>query len=184
MPEIEIDPGLAALLSYCDTERDVEQYQSAEFQAILFDESTMMTEYQYTFLFSRLRGPICQACREIRKAEYGARLLGMPLPKAKRDAIAAQFQHVPLAHVPLRMRSASNPGNAGHDWVRRLFMIDMDVDGDWRECGPRTTVHELIKHQPSRFYVRGLVADNSPKRVLPASDWGTVYLANYDGCES
>ena len=26
------------------------------------------------------------------------------------------------AHIPLRMRSASNPGNVGHDWVKRRFV--------------------------------------------------------------
>lgn len=28
----------------------------------------------------------------------------------------------PLAHVPLRMRSASNPGGKGHEWVKRRFV--------------------------------------------------------------
>jgi len=27
-------------------------------------------------------------------------------------------------HVPLRMRSASNPGNIGHDWVKQRFLIE------------------------------------------------------------
>lgn len=35
-----------------------------------------------------------------------------------------------LAHVPLRMRSGSNPGNKGHDWVKRRF-----VDPATREPG-------------------------------------------------
>lgn len=33
----------------------VQQYQSAEFQRILFDETTQFTEHQYTYMFSRLR---------------------------------------------------------------------------------------------------------------------------------
>jgi len=28
------------------------------------------------------------------------------------------------AHVPLRMRSASNPGGIGHDWVKRRFLLE------------------------------------------------------------
>jgi hypothetical protein len=31
-------------------------------------------------------------------------------------------QHVEAAHIPLRMRSTSNPGNVGHDWVKRRFV--------------------------------------------------------------
>jgi hypothetical protein len=30
--------------------------------------------------------------------------------------------------VPLRMRSASNPGGVGHDWVRRRFLLEPDTE--------------------------------------------------------
>lgn len=42
-------------------------------------------------------------------------------------------------NVPLRMRSASNPGGVGHDWVRRRF---------------------LLEHSPSRRFVRASLHDN------------------------
>ena len=41
---------------YCATENDVFQYQSAEYDTIRFDELTHFTEFQYTYLISRLRG--------------------------------------------------------------------------------------------------------------------------------
>ncbi|KPU43023.1 terminase-like family protein [Oxobacter pfennigii] len=41
---------------YCDNEADVTKYQSAEYDVIRFDELTHFTEYQYTYLLSRLRG--------------------------------------------------------------------------------------------------------------------------------
>lgn len=41
---------------YCDTENDVYQYQGAEYDVIRFDELTHFTEFQYTYLISRLRG--------------------------------------------------------------------------------------------------------------------------------
>lgn len=41
---------------YCDTETDVNRYQSAEYDVIRFDEVTHFTEYQYTYLLSRIRG--------------------------------------------------------------------------------------------------------------------------------
>ncbi len=41
---------------YCATENDVYQYQSAEYDAIRFDELTHFTEAQYIYLISRVRG--------------------------------------------------------------------------------------------------------------------------------
>lgn len=31
--------------------------------------------------------------------------------------------------IPLRMRSASNPGNIGHDWVKRRFLVEGEAQG-------------------------------------------------------
>src|SRR3990167_807920 len=33
------------------------------------------------------------------------------------------------SHIPLRMRSASNPGNIGHDWVKRRFIDEGETYG-------------------------------------------------------
>jgi hypothetical protein len=41
---------------YCDAEGDVSKYQSAEYDVIRFDEITHFTEFQYTYLISRIRG--------------------------------------------------------------------------------------------------------------------------------
>ena len=41
---------------YCAGENDVYQYQGAEYDTIRFDELTQFTEFQYTYLISRLRG--------------------------------------------------------------------------------------------------------------------------------
>lgn len=41
---------------YCAGERDVYQYQSAEYDVIRFDELTHFTESQYVYLISRVRG--------------------------------------------------------------------------------------------------------------------------------
>jgi hypothetical protein len=41
---------------YCASENDVNQYQSAEYDVIRFDELTHFTEYQYIYLISRVRG--------------------------------------------------------------------------------------------------------------------------------
>ncbi|MBR4941634.1 MAG: phage terminase large subunit, partial [Clostridia bacterium] len=41
---------------YCAREDDVRQYQSAEYDVIRFDELTHFTEFQYTYMLSRIRG--------------------------------------------------------------------------------------------------------------------------------
>ncbi len=41
---------------YCADENDVFRYQSAEYDVLRFDELTHFTEFQYTYLLSRLRG--------------------------------------------------------------------------------------------------------------------------------
>lgn len=48
--------GSKIFFGYSENEADVRRYQSAEFDVIRFDELTHFTEYQYTYLLSRLRG--------------------------------------------------------------------------------------------------------------------------------
>ena len=49
--------------------------------------------------------------------------------------------------VPLRMRSASNPGNRGHDWVKQRFMIGQPPE-------------MLQKDFPTRFFLPARISDN------------------------
>lgn len=80
--------GARLQFGYIQHPGDEQQYRSAEFQYVGFDELTTFEESMYRFLFSRLR-------RNTGLARAG---------------------------VPLRMRSASNPGGIGHDWVQRHFL--------------------------------------------------------------
>ncbi len=47
--------GAKLVFGYLESDRDVEQYQSAAFQFIGFDELTQFTEYQYRYMHSRTR---------------------------------------------------------------------------------------------------------------------------------
>jgi predicted phage terminase large subunit-like protein len=89
-------PGGAKLsFGYLANENDKYRYKSAEFQFVAFDELTdFERESDYTYLFSRLRGPD---------------------PEHEPDN--------PLAYVPWRMRAATNPGSKGHAWVKNRFQI-------------------------------------------------------------
>lgn len=105
--------GATLSFGYLQHEDDKYHYQGAAYQFIGWDELTQFTETQYTYLFSRCRRPS--------------------------DA----SDNTALAEVPLRIRSASNPGGVGHDWVKQRFSID-------REGG----------HNPDRPFVPARLEDN------------------------
>ena len=95
-----IFPSMATLtFGHLEHEEQKRRYASARFHFIAFDELTQFTESQYTFLFSRLRRP------------------AVSMQGFAPDGIGS-------AAVPLRMRSASNPGGPGHPWVKRRLVND------------------------------------------------------------
>lgn len=92
--------GATLSFGYIDHPDDRFRYASAEYQFIGWDELTefRLTDDEsnpYTFLFSRLR-----KTRDL-------------------DAAAASLG---LGPVALQVRSASNPGNIGHAWVKKRFL--------------------------------------------------------------
>lgn len=87
--------GAKLSFGYLASENDKYRYKSAEFQFVAFDELTdFEREDDYTYLFSRMRGPD---------------------PEHEPDN--------PLSYVPWRMRAATNPGSKGHGWVKNRFQI-------------------------------------------------------------
>lgn len=77
------------------------RYQGSNWQFIGFDELTQFKEFQYRYLFSRLRRPeVAEDTPDDRKAKIEL-----------------------LSRVPLRMRVASNPGGPGHAWVKLRWGI-------------------------------------------------------------
>jgi hypothetical protein len=90
-----------AYMSHYGSER---RYKSTQFQFIGFDEVTEFPwEEQYLYLFSRLRRGVQNSGQAL--ATYGAAPDG-----------------VTLADIPLRVRSATNPGGPGHSWVYQRFV--------------------------------------------------------------
>lgn len=100
--------GATLTFGYLQHEDDKYQYQGAAFQFIGFDELTQFTETQYRYLFSRLRRP------------------KLTDDSGEHDRQTAEL----LAQVPLRMRSASNPGGTGHDWVKQRFGLYRHDESD------------------------------------------------------
>lgn len=127
---------------YAQHPDDVKRYQGAEFQFIGIDELTHFPESSYRYMFSRLRGPAlpCLHCGHMTSQpagkplehDEGHELQDCPClaPVANREARDELDQPImtpaadgtTLADVPLRMRSASNPGGVGHEWVRSRFV--------------------------------------------------------------
>ncbi len=116
----QFENGSLIDFGYCDLERDVYRYQSAEYDVIRFDELTHFTENMYLYLLSRLRG-------------------ANPFPKS--------------------VKSATNPGGVGHQWVKSRFI----------DIGPPDTVHRL--KSGSRLFVPSRVQDNG---FLTRADPGYV----------
>jgi hypothetical protein len=84
--------GATLTFGYLDSEGDKDQYASAEFHYIGFDELTQFPEAWYRFMFSRLR-------------------------------------RLKNSKIPMKMRSATNPGNIGHAWVKRRFVDKETAEG-------------------------------------------------------
>jgi predicted phage terminase large subunit-like protein len=83
-------------------------------------------------LFARLRAsarPRCKFEKQYRthrdmvhRQHTTTCLVCVDLARQQLSAARDSFAHLAEAHIPLRMRSASNPGNVGHDWVKRRFV--------------------------------------------------------------
>ena len=116
--------GATLTFGFLDTARDIDRYASAEFGFIGVDEVTQFPEKQYLDLFARLRAPACPRCgldhdyKQHRETFHQQQTGHCPtcIDLERQQLNAA---HLQAAHIPLRMRSASNPGNVGHDWVKR-----------------------------------------------------------------
>jgi len=142
--------GARLVFGYLASDADVYQYQSAEFQFIAFDELTQFEEFQYTYLFSRLRRPSipCAHCglplrtgsAQQAQVTGGGRAGFWHNPESDQEEKLACDNPTPdptvrneypeaddglsVFAVPLRMRSATNPGGTGHAWVTRRSITD------------------------------------------------------------
>jgi predicted phage terminase large subunit-like protein len=126
--------GARITFGYLQYHKDVYQYQSAEFQFIGFDELTQFEHRTYNYMFSRIRRPAitCINCGgAVKKYASGWKHLAnnpncrggvFPDPKMIEQYKPAAQDGLTLMDVPLRMRSATNPGGIGHQWVRENFI--------------------------------------------------------------
>jgi predicted phage terminase large subunit-like protein len=125
------------VFGYIGQEGVQQRYRSAEFQYIAFDELTEHFEEDYLFMFSRMRKRVCPTHR---------------LKNGKANYVKGCHFCETQQRLPLRMRTASNPGGRGHAWVKDRFGIRETIapDGSKRFLG---TIHD-------RPYIPAFVWDN------------------------
>lgn len=119
--------------AYLKAPKDRFRYQGAAFQFIGFDELTQFDEVEYTYLFSRCRRP--------------------DVPKGhSEDDTARQAIVRGLAAVPLRVRSATNPGGDGHRWVKNRLIDKIPATDDPRDiesAAARVFIPSQLEDNPS-----------------------------------
>lgn len=124
------------------------RYQGIEVQGCFFDELTQHTKEDYTYLFSRLRK---NACKTHKTYDSGP-LIGKP--RFVQGCPECELQK----SLPIRMRSASNPGGFGHRWVKERFAIGPHIDPVLaKKQGIKV---RYIGHNKERPFIPSFVADN------------------------
>lgn len=91
---IKFTNGSKIFLCHCQYEKDMYNYQGAEIHGLGIDELTHFTEKIYNFLRGRTR------------------LGDLEIPPPAKEF----FKHLPI------ILCGSNPGNLGHNWVKRVFV--------------------------------------------------------------
>ena len=134
---------------YLSSDSAVTMYQSAEYDIIRFDELTHFSEYQYTYMLSRIRG-------------------------------ANSF--------PKQVKSSTNPGSAGHAWVKARFIDTAPPLKKHEDENGRSYIFIPAKVQENRFlmesdpnYIKRLEAlGEDEKKALLYGEWD-IFKGQYFG---
>lgn len=125
---------------YLDNDSSVSQYQSAEYDVIRFDELTHFTEFQYTYMISRVRGandfPKCLKSTT-NPGNTGhmwvkQRFIDNKIP----NQIHTDKEGNTTIFIPARVQDNTFLMAADPNYVKRLEMLDEDTKrallyGDW-----------------------------------------------------
>lgn len=129
---------------YCynvDTEL---QYQGAEYQFIGWDEGTQVKFSDYIYLLSRLRKAICPVHKSNMQWDEDLQK-EVAIPYYDDDCSYCQQKKA----IPVRVRTATNPGNRSHADFKERFDIRMD---------PET--QRFRGYNPDRPFLPSYVEDN------------------------
>lgn len=134
--------GARITFGYAQYYNEIYRYRSAELQFVAYDELTTFDEKTYRFMFARLRRPAvpCRTCTASLWKQADGLWRHKPGSEAEASCVrpspdprtVARYPAAPdgltIFDVPLRMRSASNPGGVGHGWVRDRFVNSITRD--------------------------------------------------------
>ncbi len=149
---------------------DTDTFQGAAFQTICFDEITQLYEIDCDYVMSRLRRNKC--------------------PKHKKDfsdSCKTCAEYYNLSKVPMRIRTASNPGGKGHGWVKRRYDI-RKIEGKLTPNGRQlyagrnpdmphipAYVHDNPYLDVEEYMKRlGKIKDPVTREQLLSGDWGVA----------
>ena len=153
---------------YCGDANAKDRYQSAEYQTVCFDElSHWEKSTDYEWLLTRLRKTVC--------SKHGKNPDGSA--NYQDDCPECQLKKI----IPVRMRSASNPGGLGGTWMMNYFQIipDPDLYPDKRDAIAAIMDEKkvpYISNHPTRKFVPSFIEDNP---FLDQDDYDQ-FLTNLD----
>ncbi len=135
-------------------------YKSAEYQYIGIDESTDIAPRHYSYMFSRLRRPKCAKHKDT----------GFD-PTCR---ICIEYE--PLIEVPLRFRTATNPGGYASRYIQERFGIQK-INGKWIGTNQkRPFIPSMLEDNPAldpEEYTESLDnVDPVTRKQLLLGDWG------------
>lgn len=166
--EIRFWNGSKIFLCHCKDEKHRYKYHGAEIHVLIIDELTTFTEIIYRYLRFRVR------------------MVGIELPEHYRKGGRNRSGEINTHNLFPRILCGSNPGNVGHNWVKRTFLevddpmlpkLTADIEGGmWRQYIPA-----LLEDNPSmdeddptyRQRMRGL-GDPALVRAMELGDWNII----------
>lgn len=125
---------------YLESDKDVQKYQSAEYDVIRFDELTHFTEFQYTYMISRIRGAN-NFPKQIKSSTnpgnrghswVKARFID-PMPP---ETVYTDANGRTRIFIPAKVQDNKFLIDADPDYIKRLNQLPEDQrralrDGDW-----------------------------------------------------
>lgn len=126
---------------YCENENDVTKYQSAEYGFIGFDELTHFTEFQYTYMLSRLRSTVEGVWPRMRAATNPGGVGHAWVKKyfidpAPPETVWTTDEGLTRCFIPATVYDNPYLMEADPGYIRRLESLDEDskralLYGDW-----------------------------------------------------
>lgn len=175
--------GATLTFGYLERDVDVYRYKSAEFTYIAFDELTSFSEFQYRYLFSRLRRTKLVKATPRMRAASNPGDIGHQWVKER--LVDDETRKKGAAFIPARV--SDNPGLVVEEYRQNLLenldetLVEQLLEGNWEAF-----VGMAFSKFGSANKIRSFQLDDSIARIeamdygLNGTAWGLV-ATDYDG---